>query len=131
MAETLPKITNPAGWLSSLLLAAEKEPNVDVETEMTEVLSGVRERPSATMAKSISDTEQTVVTEANNQLARDVAAENAVYVVMGQRGLDHPTLLSKWTMNEIARLLHTLYADPSATIKLGGQHLGAGFVKSE
>jgi hypothetical protein len=113
--------------MSSLLANAEKEPDMDIEQDMRETIT----RPSAATAKSISDTETTVVQEANNQLARDVAAENAVYVVMGQRGLDHPTLLSKWTMNEIARLLHSLYADPSATIKLGGQHLGAGFVKSE
>ena len=123
MAETLPKIINPKDWLASML----KEPDMDIEQEMKEV---VATRPSATTAKSISDAETTVVTEANNMLARDVAAENAVYVVMGQRGLNHPTLLSKWTMNEIARLLHVLYADPSATIKLGGQHLGAGFVKT-
>jgi hypothetical protein len=127
MSETLPKITNPAGWLSSLLVVAEKEPDVDIEQDMRETLT----RPSATTAKSISDAETTVVMEANNQLARDVAAESAVNVVMKQKGLDNPTLLSKWTMNEISRLLHVLYADPSATIQLGGQHLGAGFVKSE
>ena len=127
MAETLPKITNPRDWLASLLTAAEKEPDMDIEQEMKEV---VATRPSAASAKQIADNEATVVTEANNELARDVAAENAVYVVMSQKGLVNPTLLSKWTMNEIARLLHVLYADPSAQIKLGGQHLGAGFVKA-
>ena len=121
MAETLPKIINPKDWLASML----KDPDMDIEQDMREAVT----RPSATTAKSISDAETTVVTEANNMLARDVAAEAAVNVVMKQKGLQNPTLLSKWTMNEVARLLHALYADPSGEIVLGGQHLGEGFVK--
>ena len=101
---------------------------MNIEDEIKNVVVA---RPTATAAKVISDQEAATVVEANNQLARDVAAENAVYVVMGQRGIEHPTLLSKWTMNEIARLLHVLYADPAQTIKLGGQHLGEGFTKKE
>lgn len=113
------KAFNAEQWMATLLS------NTD-EAEKKE--KPVNERPSGALAKQASEDEAVVAVEANAQLERDVAAENAVYVVMRQRGVDHPTLLSKWTMNEIARLLHSLYADPAAGIKLGGQHLGAGFV---
>ena len=107
-------------WMADLLAATDRAEE-----------KAVNERPSAEQAKAVADNDQTVVLEANAQLERDVAAENAVYVVMRQRGLENPTLLSKWTMNEIARLLHALYADPASGIVLGGQHLGAGFVRQE
>ena len=65
--------------------------------------------------------------EPNNHLARSCAARAAVDLVMAQKTAQHPTLKSEWTFAEILRLLDELYGDPSAQIRLGGQHLGAGF----
>jgi hypothetical protein len=66
---------------------------------------------------------------ANNSCEREATAESAVAVVKRQLGLEHPTLKSAWTTREIARLLHELHYDPMGEIKLGSQHLGAGFVE--
>ena len=67
--------------------------------------------------------------EKNNNalLERQATAESAVNVVMRQKGLADPTLLSAWTRMEIARLLDNLHEDPMGAIKLGGQTLGNGF----
>ena len=65
--------------------------------------------------------------EPNNHLARSCAARAAVDLVMAQKTVQHPTLKSEWTFAEVLRLLDELYGDPSAQIRLGGQHLGAGF----
>jgi regulator of protease activity HflC (stomatin/prohibitin superfamily) len=66
---------------------------------------------------------------ANRELEREAAATSAVAVAMAQQDRIHPTLLSEWTRKEVARLLHQLYADPGAEIKLGGQTMGSGFTK--
>ena len=70
-------------------------------------------------------------TESDMILEREATALSAVAVVMRQRGKDHPTLLSAWTMREIARLLHALADDPGAEVRLGDQYLGKGLAKRD
>ena len=69
-------------------------------------------------------------TESDLILEREATALSAVAVVMGQRGRDHPTLLSAWTTREIARLLHALADDPGAEVRLGDQYLGKRLAKT-
>lgn len=118
----------------------------DADTWMTQLLANagkaeenvMNERP--TVEQVLAQEAATVVaasgTEPEPALEREIAAENAVNLVMRQLGLAYPTMLSKWTMLEVARLLHALHQAPGEMIGLGVNHepvraLTAGAVKRD